>query len=160
MKRFMNKKVIAIGIAAGLTLGISGAAFAYFTTTGSGTGSATAGANSGAITLHAAIAGNILPGDGGQAVTFTADNSNQTTSLRVNTISFVSVTSSDTACQTVLTGDPGEFSMANVTSGTTVPAKATGFTLVGTGTLIWANSTTVDQTPCAGAPLTLTVSSN
>ena len=31
MKRFMNKKVAAIGLAAGLALGAAGAAFAYFT---------------------------------------------------------------------------------------------------------------------------------
>ena len=36
MKRFMNKKVVAIGLAAGLTLGAAGAAFAYFTSTGTG----------------------------------------------------------------------------------------------------------------------------
>ncbi len=46
MKRFMNKKVVAIGLAAGMTLGAAGAAFAYFTTTGSGTGSATTGSAS------------------------------------------------------------------------------------------------------------------
>ena len=41
MKRFMNKKVVAIGLAAGLTLGAAGAAFAYFTALdGSGTGTA------------------------------------------------------------------------------------------------------------------------
>ena len=34
MKRFMNKKVAAIGLAAGLALGVAGGAFAYFTTTG------------------------------------------------------------------------------------------------------------------------------
>jgi hypothetical protein len=45
MKRFMNKKVAAIGLAAGLVLGAAGAAFAYFTSTGSGTGSATVGSS-------------------------------------------------------------------------------------------------------------------
>ena len=43
MKRFMNKKVVAIGLAVGLTLGAAGAAFAYFTSSGNGTGSATVG---------------------------------------------------------------------------------------------------------------------
>ena len=43
MKRFINKKVAAIGLAAGLVLGGAGAAFAYFTSTGSGTGTATTG---------------------------------------------------------------------------------------------------------------------
>ena len=38
MKRFMNKKVAAIGLAAGLALGVAGGAFAYFTRPVSGTG--------------------------------------------------------------------------------------------------------------------------
>jgi hypothetical protein len=160
MKRFMNKKVAAIGVAAGLALGIGGAAFAYFTTTGAGNGSTTAGANSGSITLHATIAGNILPGDGGQSVTFTGDNSNTTTALFVKTISFVSVTSSDTNCQAVITANPTQFHMADVTSNTSVPASGSGVALNGTGTLIWDNSNTQDQTACAGASLTLNVSSN
>jgi hypothetical protein len=43
MKRFMNKKVAAIGLAAGLALGAAGIAAAYFTTDGSGTGTASVG---------------------------------------------------------------------------------------------------------------------
>ena len=46
MKRFMNKKVAAIGLAAGLALGAAGAAFAYFTTAGQGTGNASVGSSS------------------------------------------------------------------------------------------------------------------
>ncbi len=40
MKRFMNKKVAAIGLAAGLALGAAGIATAYWTSSGSGTGTA------------------------------------------------------------------------------------------------------------------------
>jgi hypothetical protein len=43
MKRFMNKKVATIGLAAGLALGAAGAAFAFFTSTGAGDGTATTG---------------------------------------------------------------------------------------------------------------------
>ena len=43
MKRFMNKKVATVGIAVALVLGIGGAAFAYFTSSGGGTGSAQVG---------------------------------------------------------------------------------------------------------------------
>jgi hypothetical protein len=155
MKRFMNKKVAVIGVAAGLVLGLGGAAFAYFGAAGQGTGTTTAGSGH-AVTLHAAIAGAIVPGDGGQAVTFTADNANAT-STYVSTISFVSVTSSNSACNTLLnTTDPGEFSMVQVTSDTTVPASQTGYTLAGTGTLLWADGA-YDQSACEGAPLTLTV---
>jgi hypothetical protein len=155
MKRFMNKKVAVIGLAAGLALGIGGAAFAYFDGSGTGTGTTTAGSGH-AVTLHASIAGAIVPGDGGQNVTFTADNSNPT-SVDVSTISFGGVTSGTPTCQTFLTANPGEFSMVTVTSNTVVPGNSTGYTLAGTGSLVWANSNTVDQTPCEGASLTLTV---
>lgn len=43
MKLFKSKQAIAVGLAAGLTLGLSGVAFSYFTSTGDGTGSATVG---------------------------------------------------------------------------------------------------------------------
>jgi hypothetical protein len=46
MKRFMSKKVAVVGIAVGLTLGLSGAAFAYFLSTGTGAGTATVGSAS------------------------------------------------------------------------------------------------------------------
>jgi hypothetical protein len=90
-------------------------------------------------------------------VAFTADNSN-VTSQYVNTISFVSVTSTG-ACQTFLTAKPGQFAMADVTSHTTVPGTQTGYTLTGTGTLVWTDEAYA-QNACAGATLTLNVSSN
>jgi hypothetical protein len=40
MKRFMNKKLLVVGVAVALVLGIGGAAFAYFLVGGSGTGTA------------------------------------------------------------------------------------------------------------------------
>lgn len=43
MKRFMNKKLLVVGVAVAVLLGVGGAAFAYFTTTGSGNGSAQVG---------------------------------------------------------------------------------------------------------------------
>jgi hypothetical protein len=55
MKRFMNKKVAAIGLAAGLVLGGAGAAFAYFTSTGTGNGTATAGS---ATQWNVSVSGN------------------------------------------------------------------------------------------------------
>jgi hypothetical protein len=41
VKRFKNKKMLTIGLVTALVLGLGGAAFAYFTTSGGGTGSAT-----------------------------------------------------------------------------------------------------------------------
>jgi hypothetical protein len=157
MKRFMNKKVATIGLAAGCALGGAGAAFAYFTTTGLGTGTVTGGTAS-ALTLHATIAGPILPGDGGQDVTFTADNPSTGTQF-VTTISFGSVTSTNTTCQTFLSANAGQFSMADVTSDSQVAGGATGAAITGTGTLIWANESYA-QNACAGASLTLHVTSD
>jgi len=61
MKRFMNKKVAAIGLAAGLALGAAGAAFAYFQSTGNGTGSATVGSASTWSVVKASSAGTLYP---------------------------------------------------------------------------------------------------
>jgi hypothetical protein len=52
MKRFMNKKVAVIGLTAGLLLGGAGAAFAYWTNSGSGNGSALTGAPTGTVTVN------------------------------------------------------------------------------------------------------------
>ncbi len=157
MKRLMNKKVAAIGLAAGLVLGIAGAATAYFTTSGTGDGSTTAG-TAGGVSLTATIAGSIVPGDGGQTVNFSAVNSNDT-SADISTVSFVSVTAPDatTACQTMISGDPTQFSMSQVTENQVVPGNATT-PLTVTGTLVWADSNSLNQTPCAGQPLQLNVS--
>lgn len=70
IKRFMSKKVVAIGLAAGVTLGIGGAAFAYFTAGGTGTGSATTGSSS-AMTLVQDTTINsaqLVPGYGPQTI--------------------------------------------------------------------------------------------
>ena len=69
MKRFMNKKVVAIGLAAGITLGAAGAAFAYFTATGSGTGTGSVGLASNWSVGPVVLAGTtIYPGQGANAV--------------------------------------------------------------------------------------------
>lgn len=157
IKRFMNKKVVAIGLAAGITLGGAGAAFAYFTTSGTGSGSTAAG-SAGTVSLSASIAGAIVPGDGGQVVTFSADNNNAT-SATITTVTGDTplVTSTDSDCQAVITADPSQFTLAQVNeNGQVIPGDATTQLSV-TGLLVWADSATQDQTPCAGAPLTLHV---
>ncbi len=156
MKRFLNKKVATIGLAAGLALGAAGAAFAYFQTTGSGSGTTTAG-TAGSVSLSAVINGAIVPGDGGQTVTISATNNNAT-SAAINTVSGDSplVTSSNTGCQAVITANPSQFSFAQVNeSGQVVPGGGATTQLNVTGTLVWNDSATQDQTACAGKPLTL-----
>ena len=78
MKRFMNKKVATIGLAAGLALGAAGAAFAYFTGGGTGTGQASVGSTNGTtdwtVAQSGSASGKMLPGSGTSTVTFTATN--------------------------------------------------------------------------------------
>ncbi len=156
-KHFTKKRVIVLAIVA-LAIGITAGALAYFTAGGSGSGTATAGAATGAVTIHATFDNGLVPGTD-KAVTFTADNATGT-DLRVTTISFGSVSSTVSTCQDVITGAPTQFHMAAVTSNTTVPGGDLDVDLAGTGTLVWDNLPTTDQTACAGAPLTLHVTSN
>jgi hypothetical protein len=63
MKRFMSKRAAVVGIAVGLTLGMSGAAFAFWTTGGTGSGSATAGTTSNISVIQtSATASSLYPG--------------------------------------------------------------------------------------------------
>jgi hypothetical protein len=76
MKRFMNKKVAAIGLAAGLALGIGGAAFAYFTNNGgSGTGTGSVGTSTTWLVNNPTTSdAALLPGTGSQTFAFTVKN--------------------------------------------------------------------------------------
>jgi len=75
MKRFMNKKVVAIGLAAGLTLGAAGAAFAYFTDTGSGNGTASTGhATAWSVTNVLTSGGALYPGQNSNTISADVQN--------------------------------------------------------------------------------------
>ncbi len=156
MKRFMkSKKGIGLVVVV-VALAVAGGAYAYVTAGGSGSGTATSGTAS-SITLHATFAAAPFPGQSTD-VTFKGDNANTAATL-VGTIHYSSVTSSNSACQAVITANPGQFSMADVPSSTTIPALTPGYALTGTGSLVWADSVTQDQTACTGVPITLNVTS-
>lgn len=152
MKRFSKRTWVLIGVV--LALGMSAiGAYAYWTTTGSGNGSATVAASNGTVTLHGTAPTNLYPG-GSSSVTFTADNSGGS-NLFVGTIHLGSVTADagHASCNTA------DFTMADVTSNTMVPAGQTGYALTGSGTLQYAN-TSANQDACKGASLTLNLTSN
>jgi len=79
MKRFKSisrtKKIVVIGLAAALTLGVAGTAFAYFTGSASTTTYATVGSAGWSISSVSISAGPIYPGAGSQTVTFNLTNS-------------------------------------------------------------------------------------
>jgi hypothetical protein len=152
MKRLSKRTWVAIAIVLAIAFSAIGA-FAYWTTTGSGTGSATVAASNGTVTLHGSAPTDLFPG-GSSTVTFTADNAGSS-NLFVGTIHLAGV-SADGGHASCVTSD---FSMADVTSNTMVAAGASGAALTGTGTLNYAN-TGANQDACKGASLTLNLTSN
>jgi hypothetical protein len=76
MKRFVSKKVVAVGVTAGLAIGISGAAFAFWTQGGSGTGSATTGTTQDITVNETTSAADLYPGGPAQPLAGDFDNPN------------------------------------------------------------------------------------
>lgn len=148
----LKKKVAAAAVALTI-IGGAGAAYAYWTTTGAGTGSASTASSNGTVTLHATFSSGALYPGGSVPVMFTADNSADT-DLRVQTIHLDSVTTNPSSCVAT------DFTMADVTSNTTVTHKTTGQAITGTGTLAFANDPVNSQDTCKGATITLNLTSN
>ncbi len=73
MSKFTRRRKITA--AAVLTfLAVAGAAFAYWTTTGSGTGAATTGSSAAVTVTQTGIISNLVPGGAAQPVNFTITN--------------------------------------------------------------------------------------
>lgn len=159
MKRlFTGKGIVLLAVLAVAAVAAIGA-YAYFTSAGSGSGTAGAGSNDTAITLTATFSDGLVPGTS-KSVSFSASNASSTTTGYVAKVSFDSVSSSDSGCQAYLAGNQGDFGMSDVTESTAIPSGGADTALPNDGTLAWANSDSVDQTPCAGKPLTLHVTSS
>ena len=79
MKRIKNmsraKKLVAAGLTVGLTLGLAGSAFAFFTSTGSGTGDASVGsASNWTVSVTSDTSNALLPGSGSETLSYTITN--------------------------------------------------------------------------------------
>ena len=165
MRFLKTKKGVALLVTLVVVAAAAFGAYAFFTAAGTGSGTASAGPNDVTITLTAAGFSNIVPGDGGKDVTFTAANGSLTTTGHVATVSKVSVTDTDTsaagvACEAYLSANQADFTMPTVTGeNTPIPAGGTAVTLPIKGHLTWGNNDNIDQTPCAAQSLTLNVSS-
>jgi hypothetical protein len=149
--RSMSKKTAIVIGAGAAALALTGtAAFAYWTTTGGGSGTANAASTNGSLVLTASGYEGISPGNSTIA-TITAANAG-TTDLRVNTVHAVVSTSSPATCLAEW------FTIADLdASGVNVPKNATA-QLLGTQTLNFVQSATVNQDACKGATITLTLS--
>jgi hypothetical protein len=156
MLRLTKKRAVVVGVAA-CCLALAAGAFAYFSTTGSGTATATVGSSS-AVTLHGTVSGSLYPG-ATSTVTFTVDNPSSGTQ-RVGTITLTKVQpdASHSTCSTTITGENPDFTMAAVAVNKNYgPGNAQAVTPTGT---LKMNETGVNQDACQGATLTLTLASN
>jgi hypothetical protein len=181
MKRFMNKKLLVVGVVVALILGIGGAAFAYFTTTGSGTGSAPIGS---ASPLTVALgtgsfnhgATGLLPAaltDGNaviETVPYTVTNEGEgdvgLTSVQIDVTPGFTYTdaASDPACTAA------DFSLNGQLPGTPVTVTGLNLTLNGVSDApnnAYASSFTIqmvengaNQDSCEGGSVPLTVTAN
>ena len=156
MKLITKRRGLSV-LTTALLVVVVGSAYAFFTSSGTGTGTASVGSSS-AVTLHATVTGSLYPGSS-SPVTFTVDNPSSG-DQRVGTISLQSVTpdAGHSTCSTTVSGGNPDFTMSNVTVNQTFPS-GNGQSVTPTGTLTM-NDTGVNQDACQGATLTLHLTSN
>jgi hypothetical protein len=147
-----GKKRITIGVIALLTVAGAGAAFAYWTATGSGTGEATTGESVAfEITSETAV-GTIAPGNAGQTVDFTVTNPGEGSQY------LTAVTVALETAAGVAWVPTGDCSIADyVATISTAPAAgqiAAGAAVTGTATVTLTN-TAENQDDCQGQTVPL-----
>jgi hypothetical protein len=170
MKRFINKKAVAVGLTLGVSLGIAGTAVAYFTSSGSGTGTGTVGSSQALTISQSGITYNgpggtadtpndFQPGDTA-SVTWTVSNTGG--HENVNKVSLASWTSTTAGCNSTDTylgnSESGWFTMSAVTEGQDVP-NGGPTALTNGGTITFVNQA-YSQDICQGAAITFNYTSN
>ena len=155
-----------VGLGLLVLLAFTGAAVAYFTTTGSGSGNAQVGTSS-ALTISATItpgSGGLVPGGNPASVAFSVNNPSSANQY-VGTVTLTGVRAYSNAGHTTdITGtgagqcDTSAFSMSPVTENQDV-ASGNNISLSNNGSLVFADSGS-NQDGCKGAYLVASFSSN
>lgn len=152
MRRFITKRRAAV-LSFVAVLALTGAAVAYFSSTGTGTGSATVG-NATAFTVHGDVSSALYPAGPAVTVPITVKN-NSTGAQKVGTVTLDTITADPghLACDTSLNSTGSAFTFVNpVTIDQDLPAGATSTIVNGS---LQMNDTGVLQDSCQGATLTL-----
>ena len=148
--KITKKKLAIVSTVVVASLGAT-AAFAYWTTGGSGTGTADAGSSAPALVLHTDFSDGLLLG-GQKTVTVTADgNSTDDVSLAGKTLYFT-VSTDDAGC----TAADFTLPSATATAGIVVHA-ADSAVEIGSATLTMISRDSVNQDGCKGATITIDV---
>ena len=171
MKRitgFKKRTYVLLGVLSAVAAMAAVGAYAYWTTSGSGSGSATVGTDTGVV-LHGSASGLLYPAGPGRTVSFTVDNASSG-NQSVSNIHLVSVDAYSDAARTILIAGCGgpnsassDFQMADVpvnpaTDGN-IAAGATGQALTAAGTL-YMNNLSSNQDACKNAFLKLNLTSS
>lgn len=152
--RRISKRTTIVAVSAATVMTVTGIAYAYYLAgvVGTGSGSATPAANTSAsVTWTASSVSGLVPGGSAVDSTFTFTNPNSYAvnytgrSIALDTVSGPAGCTSNATALLSIVGTP------------TLPAGvlAAGATTTVTVPLKMADSTTVDQTACAGAALTV-----
>jgi hypothetical protein len=159
MRRFLNKRVVvAVSVAAMLTL--AGGAYAYFTATGSGTGTVSVG-NVTPITLAGTITGTLYPAGDAALVSVLVTNGGSG-SQHVGSVKLDSITTdaAHSTCDLSVSGINPAFTMADIAVTSTLTKSGTAGDHTTVSGSLQMNDTGISQNDCQGAPLTLHFSSN
>jgi hypothetical protein len=166
--RTMNKK-IAAGLAAGAAvIAGGGVAFAFWTTTGSGSDPSTSTATPASVTYHSTFdAASLAPGTS-VSVAYSATNASPTI-LQVAAPT-AAISSDKTVDGLAMAADKSNscaqyLSLSADPTGGQVPAQhgspaVDGTVSLGSATLSFADSTTDDQSACEGQTVTIALSNN
>lgn len=150
MLRISRKKAAVVGGVTAVVL-TGGVAFAYWTSTGSGTGSATTGTSSPwTVTVEDVALGDLTPGGPTDTVSFSVKNENSGVQRLVGTVASVTGTSNP-GC----TAADFDVSTTSITYGDV----ASGATVNGTFTIQMVD-TGVNQDACKGVTVDLEVAAS
>ncbi len=152
MLKFLRKKTVAVAIVGLVVIGGSFAAYAYWTTTGSGTGSASTGTTAAITAVQTSTISGLRPGGSAQTLSgnFTnTTNSGGTVYVTTVTASIDSVTGGDGACAA------SDYTLANAVMN--VGADVIAGTGVGswTGATLQFNNKVTNQDGCKNATVNL-----
>ncbi|MEO7268857.1 MAG: hypothetical protein ABIW49_06595 [Knoellia sp.] len=146
--RTLSKKTVVIGSVAAFVLLGGGAAFAYWTNTGSGTGEATTGSNQSLVVNQTSTVSGLAPGLPAQALSGNFDNPN------------TSPVYAGTVTATVTGTDKAGCGPTDYTIGGTAPVNAEVPAGTGVGswsglTIAFNNKPAVNQDACKDAVVTI-----
>lgn len=157
MKRFLSKKVIVGAVTSAAVIGISSAAFAYFTASGAGTGTASVGTSTAwGVSAASATGGPLTPGGPTESIVYTITNNSSGKQAITSLTASLPTPASGTGAGNVESGGSPTTggclaSWFTATAGTPSPALNTSIVAGGTATVtvpVTLNDSGTNQDAC------------